>query len=83
MALPPTKAEDQQNQVVTSSSKVLSKKQNRFISEFRKKFRMCLVGDSDCMGCGQPYFAGPPHSSECLVVWLERIEFRDWFPEWE
>ncbi|XP_051217685.1 uncharacterized protein [Lolium perenne] len=39
MALPPTKAKDQQNQVVTSSSKVLSKKQNRFISEFRKKFR--------------------------------------------
>jgi hypothetical protein len=39
MALPPTKAEDQQNQVLTSSSKVLSKKQNRFISEFRKKFR--------------------------------------------
>ncbi|KAM0839014.1 hypothetical protein ACQ4PT_060584 [Festuca glaucescens] len=34
MALPPTKAEDQQNQVVTSISKVLCKQQNRFISEF-------------------------------------------------
>jgi hypothetical protein len=48
-----------------------------------ERLRMCLVGDPDCMGWGQPYFAGPPHSSECLVVWLERIEFRDWFREWE
>lgn len=41
MALPPTKSEEQAQQLnqVTSSSHVLSKKQKRFISEFRKKFR--------------------------------------------
>ncbi|CAM0904324.1 unnamed protein product [Alopecurus aequalis] len=39
MALPPTKSKEQLNQAGTSSSQVLSKKQKRFISEFRKKFR--------------------------------------------
>ncbi|KAM0839015.1 hypothetical protein ACQ4PT_060585 [Festuca glaucescens] len=39
MALPPTKSEEQLNQVVTSSSQVLSQKQIRFISEFRIKFK--------------------------------------------
>jgi hypothetical protein len=39
MALPPTKSEEQLNQVVSSSSQVLSKKQKKFISEFRGKFR--------------------------------------------
>ena len=39
MALPPTKSKEQLNQMVTSSSQVLSKRQKMFIAEFRKKFR--------------------------------------------
>ena len=39
MALPPTKSEERLNQVVTSGSQVWSKKQRRFISEFRGIFR--------------------------------------------
>jgi hypothetical protein len=38
-ALLPTKSEEQLNHVVTSSSHVLSKKQIRFISELRRKFK--------------------------------------------